>query len=173
MCPSWYKVKYFPVRATEAYGGVQICLHLFLTSALSGVCGLLYDPSVLTVRKASPTSFEWAPEPLRTLWEERKLFPLIESDTTIPRTLSAVASHSAECLFRVSKLRFIKASDDGRSHGKILYNILDTNDCLSKWPIREESSTLLSTRRRRELCFTKLLLKCYLESMKRGISYMK
>jgi len=41
---------------------------------------------------------------------------------------NTVASHSAECLSRVSKLRINKASDDGRSHGIILYNILDT-DC--------------------------------------------
>jgi len=74
------KVKFIPVQAMKVYRGMEVQLHLFLTSALhGGERSALHPGSFISGEGAQGTldyRARWTPKAIWTLWRRHKISPV-------------------------------------------------------------------------------------------------
>jgi hypothetical protein len=63
----------------KVYGGVDVWIHIFLTSALAASEWSAYAPAVLLPGKEAPVPIRsevgWTPEPVWTMWRRENSWP--------------------------------------------------------------------------------------------------
>jgi hypothetical protein len=96
----------------KMYGGVDVYIHVFLTSALVGGECSASHPRCFTLRKEPPVSTGqeawWAPQLVWTTWGGEKSYPSWDSNSDLS-VIQPVASHYTDCTILAHHCRLMGA----------------------------------------------------------------
>jgi hypothetical protein len=88
LIPVEIKNKFVPAHAMKAYGGLEIGLYTFLTSALCGVAWSFPHPGHFIIGEASPIPFEentgWVPDQVSMLPRGDECLSSVRNRNTTP-----------------------------------------------------------------------------------------